>query len=253
MSISATASQARPVPSRRAAERQRAFAWFAASAAAHLAILILIFGGAAGDLVSAAGETAGNEAPGMQVSLVDASALTTDAAAPEPASSAPMALLKARFADRGVVAPAGPHPNLSGFAALAERLQSSTTPTAKTGQARPAPSGSPQSSETLAKGPQGQDNQVRGRASTGELWGRIEPCWRDIGGRLNRSVSLELSLDGASKLDKPPVVLRAANTPLDPTQLSAEAAALQALQQCLPRGDPRFGGKVYRVEFKAGG
>jgi hypothetical protein len=44
------------------------------------------------------------------------------------------------------------------------------------------------------------------------------------------------------------VILRG-NAALDERRLTAEAAALQALSACLPRGDLRFSSRSYRLNF----
>lgn len=83
-----------------------------------------------------------------------------------------------------------------------------------------------------------------------EPWGRIEPCWRNLSLHAERTVTLEISLDGAGALAHPPQVIRSVDAMLDEQRLRAEARALAAVAECLPRGDPRFAGRSYRLEFQ---
>jgi hypothetical protein len=82
-------------------------------------------------------------------------------------------------------------------------------------------------SEQLAQG------ETMGSASAGKLWGRIEPCWRNLN----------------TPVERPPAVVRDVDARLDEPRLRSEARALQALAACLPRGDLRFARRVYRLEF----
>lgn len=88
-----------------------------------------------------------------------------------------------------------------------------------------------------------------GAASTGELWGRIEPCWRDMGLKTGRPVTLEIQLGAAASLARPPQVIRPSEALLDEQRLRAEARALAAVAACLPRGDLRFANQTYRLVF----
>lgn len=83
------------------------------------------------------------------------------------------------------------------------------------------------------------------------LWGRIEPCWRARSGRAAVPVRLEVAIDARGQLAKPPVILRG-NAAVDERRLTAEADALAALGSCLPRGELRFRGQTYQLEFPAG-
>lgn len=93
------------------------------------------------------------------------------------------------------------------------------------------------------------DGQAGASASSGGLWGRIEPCWRTSANRSKVPVTLEVAIDGSGNLSKPPRILRDA-AGNDERQLAAEAAALAALSACLPRGDVAFGNRIYRLEFR---
>lgn len=88
--------------------------------------------------------------------------------------------------------------------------------------------------------------------STGGLWGVVEPCWRAVAPGSRVPVTLEVSIDGASRLAAPPAILRPNGARLDEVRLRSEALALNALAECLPRGDLRIAGGFYRLEFRPG-
>jgi len=92
-----------------------------------------------------------------------------------------------------------------------------------------------------------------GSASSGQLWGRVEPCWRDLGSGVRVPVTLEVEFDRAGRLSKPPKILRPDLAPVNEARLRAEGRALAALAACLPRGDFQLAGSVQRLEFGAGG
>ena len=120
--------------------------------------------------------------------------------------------------------------------------QGSRAPSPAPLSAHPGPAASP-SARTQGK--------AAGAASTGDLWGAIAPCWRGLGGRGRAAVVLDVALDATGDLRVPPTVVRPATAPVDESRLQAEAAALAAVAACLPRGDPRFGGRTWRLEFPA--
>ena len=91
--------------------------------------------------------------------------------------------------------------------------------------------------------------EMVGSASAGELWGRIEPCWRNLKTSVERPVVLEVTLNVGAGLARPPSVVRDVEARLDEPRLRSEARALQA-PACLPRGDLRFARRVYRLEFE---
>lgn len=91
---------------------------------------------------------------------------------------------------------------------------------------------------------------VKPGGSTGGLWGAIEPCWRARAGAARIPVSLEVSIDAHGGLSIPPRILRETAAGLSEARLNAEASALQALGTCLPRGDLRYAGKTYRLDFQ---
>ena len=97
----------------------------------------------------------------------------------------------------------------------------------------------------------GAEGETADAASTGQLWGVIEPCWRNLGVRGRAPVVLEVALTHTGDLRTPPHVLRNAAAAIDEPRLQAEAGALAAVAACVPRGNLQLGGKTYRLEFPA--
>jgi hypothetical protein len=95
------------------------------------------------------------------------------------------------------------------------------------------------------------DGETTGTASTGALWGAIEPCWRNLGFRGQVPVTIDVPLDSGGKLRGPPSVVRASSALLSEPRLKSEANALAAIAACMPRGDVRLARRTYRLEFPA--
>lgn len=88
-------------------------------------------------------------------------------------------------------------------------------------------------------------------ASTGSLWGQIEPCWRKMPNISTVPVSLEVTIDPSGRISIPPKILRPQTAPLDERRLISEARALAALTACTPyHGAGASSGKV-RIDFAA--
>lgn len=71
-------------------------------------------------------------------------------------------------------------------------------------------------------------------ASSGGLWGQIEPCWQQMPNRSAVPVTLQIKLDDTGRIAKPPVVIRPDTNHPDQRRLIAEARALAAISACLP-------------------
>ncbi len=71
-------------------------------------------------------------------------------------------------------------------------------------------------------------------ASSGGLWGQIEPCWRRMPNQSAVPVKLEVLLDDKGMIAKPPRILRPDASVPDERRLIAEARALAAISACLP-------------------
>jgi len=148
-----------------------------------------------------------------------------------------------------------------GFRSLAERL---TTPEQPQDNRPPQPAAVSRESGALdprdaaarprSRGDDERSDDARGQsgasASTGALWGKIAPCWRNLGAS-RVPVTLEIELDSRGQLRRPPGILRSEAARLDDPRLQAEERAIAALAACLPRNDVRFGGKTYRLDFPA--
>jgi len=100
--------------------------------------------------------------------------------------------------------------------------------------------------DSTARGADGQS------ASTGDLWGQVEPCWRSLPIPARIPVSIEISLDAFGVLREPPKVIRQPGVRIEEARLRAEDRALAALADCLPRHGQRVPAGVYRLEFGAG-
>lgn len=233
--------------------RRRDSAAVAASLGAHLLVLWLILGSASGDLVPS-GDNVGNGAGGgggdplMTVSLVDP---TTPMAAPaQDASAAASAAVEDLF--KRLVVP--PPPQAAVFVSPPEKTSldevlgkaqaKSGGSSAGQAQTRPAP-GQHRGADTAQAGPA----RSGATASSGSLFGMIEPCWRKQPGVSRVLVKLELTLGGDGRLALPPKIIRTSQMVLDDQQFFAEARALNALKACLPlRGGAATG--VQQVEFR---
>lgn len=253
----------RPAPAAsgrdRARTRRRALA-AAGSAVFHGLVLLAMFGSASGDIVSGAAG-GGPQGPVFEVALVGPPA--SAAASSQSASEAELQPLFAKFrvapADNAVFLSTGANRD---FASMAERLRGAEPPSQRTAQRGNqaqdrAPREVAEEDSDLDTGGRRADRPAEGplgasSGSTGSLWGRIAPCWRDIAGSARTPVTLEVSLDATGKLALPPKILRAQGARMDEPRLTAEAKALAALAACLPRNDLRFAGQVHRLEFGAG-
>jgi hypothetical protein len=258
----------RPIaPSPRRAPRPKP--WRRAGAVAgstlfHLGLLALMASSASGGLISAAAGGGGPQGPVMQVSLVGPVSAPAGEAAPEAGGQVAPLFAKYRPAADGVVAPISPTRTSRDFARLVDRFQRPDVPQPQ--QPRPdnlpdapqarAPDRPSSTPSPVAAAARAADHptpgETTGQASTGDLWGRIEPCWRNLATPGERPVTLEVSLNAAGTISRPPQVIRAPDAKLDEPRLRSEARALQALTGCLPRGDLRFARQVFRLEFRAG-
>lgn len=215
-----------------------------------------MFSAAKGGLVSASSAAGGVAGPTISVALVRLPSPSPVSAEPTSDLSPLVARLQAT-AENGIAIPVSARTD--DFRGLAERLAANQA-------AKPAPTAPDQPgedarrpaprplSDVLGEGREGRektDGETTGSASTGELWGRVAPCWRNIGRRNKVAVTLEVSLDTLGRLRTPPKVLRASAEIIDEPRLQSEAGALAALAACLPRNEGRFGNQVHRLEFPA--
>jgi hypothetical protein len=233
----------------------------AGSLAIHLALFLLAVSTASGNLVSAAGASGGPVGPMFTVTVVRLAPRTN--AQDQPISGLQPLFAKLRVAKTGEALPFAPGARTSDMASLVERVRMQAAPVAASERSRPErqadaqgsrhPSPEPLSkSERPTERAQGDaDGEAAGGPSTGKLWGAVEPCWRNLGARGRVPVVLEVALDTAGDLRTPPKVIRSPTALINEPRLQAEASALAAIAACAPRGDLRFGGKTYRLEFPA--
>jgi len=243
---------------RRRTGRQAAIA--AVSALFHVGLFLVAFSRASGQLVSAGDAGGGPVGPVFAVSLVPDPARKS-AETPTPEQALASSPFKLRPTPRPDGIPLAQAHRRSAFAALAERL-SSPRPTAATPEQRfPADRAQRQGSYTpddrrlsdarsrKAPADQDADGSARGGASTGALWGAIEPCWRNLDFKGQVPVTIDLTLNGKGGFRGPPRIVRSDAALLSEARLKSESNALAALAACLPRGDGRIAGAQYRLEF----
>jgi hypothetical protein len=234
----------------------------AASVVFHAAVFVVAFSGAAGELVSAGDAGGGPVGPVLAVSLVRLHALTDAQEIEAAAELRPQFIkLRATAATDGIPVPNGT--TSSQFAALADRLsardQPASPPNGRFTADRVQPQGAYVTDEERASNARnrkartdtGTDGETSNSASTGSLWGAIEPCWRNLGFRGQSAVTIELILDGKGGFGGPPTVVRNTTALLNEPRLKSEANALAALAACMPRGDVRMARQRFRLEFPA--
>jgi hypothetical protein len=234
---------------------------FAGSALFHLALFLVVFSRAAGSLVSASDAGGGPQGPVFAVSLVRLQAPTRAEETDTIAESRPL-LMKLRHVDAPNGIPLQAAAQTNPLQALAERLTAQSRPAA-------APDHPIQARRVQLQGAYVPDDtrlaDVRSRgarteasadgessnsASTGTLWGAIEPCWSNLGFRGQIPVTIDVALDTRGGLKGPPKVIRNASARLDESRLRSEANALAALAACMPRvGEVRLTGNNVRLEF----
>jgi hypothetical protein len=228
----------------------------AASLAGHLLAVLLLLGGAAGDLVPS-GASIGNGAsgadePSMTVTLVDPADQPSSDASSSDAAKATAASVSQLLARLAVTAPSvavtpASRPERTSLDEILGEDRSDGTGKGK-GQARAEQT----SGGRGASPPQAGPSHSGATASSGGLFGQIEPCWRRQPGVSRARVKLELILSGDGRLAAPPKIIRTADMVLDERQFSAEARALNALKECLPLRRGAATG-VQEVEFRPEG
>jgi hypothetical protein len=236
------------IPRVRLSRRQKnGLAWIA-SGLLHAGLLLAFLSSASGQLVAA--DNGGDLQGAMTVSVVPASALR-EAASPDAAGG--LQPLLARYSDQPPIVfdPVRPSNDMT---RLLQRYEGSATSAPTAGSAvRTSEAAEAEADQPALTRPAGQDGRGQPGAatagSTGSLWGAVEPCWRDVAAGSTVPVVLDVAIDRRGQLSTPPQIIRHTTDTLDEQRLTAEARALSALAACLPRGDLRFSGKRYRLEF----
>ncbi len=262
-------SQIATPPSRQSLRRRRARrVGLGVSAALHLILFGLFFLSARGAMVSGGAGQTEPTPPAIWISLEGAPGAARSAAT--PSQDQLDLLLRRVMAEQASALPQQDHPavhaSLSQLMAELQREQAARDPAeggageggagkvdrggaadAGAAQAQPARTGAPRS-PAQASGP-------GAAASSGALWGQVEPCWRKLPGVSALPVSLEVTLTAKGIIGAPPHVLRPSDATPDTPRLIAEARAIAALTACTPyhgagKRDPVAG--VYRVDFQPG-
>ena len=89
-------------------------------------------------------------------------------------------------------------------------------------------------------------------ASSGDLWGQVEPCWSRLPQRSTVPVMLEVTLNDKGTLAGPPRIMRPAGAAPDEPRLVAEARALTAIAGCIPYKQVALPGtkRVFQLSFQ---
>lgn len=211
------------------------------SALAHVIIGILAFGALRGDPQVSEGRQ-GGDLGDMTVTLVSAPSQT-----PHPSDPASGALtpLFARF-DTGATPVSAPVKSEGDLDMLLRRVRTAAPPTIDHSDVPREPSSA--NSDSLAAGERAEKPGASGGG--GGLWGTVEPCWKTLAQRSTIPVTLDVTLDATGAVSTPPQIIRSPGTIVNERQLQAEARALTALSACMSHGEPRFGGRVYRLQFR---
>ncbi len=104
--------------------------------------------------------------------------------------------------------------------------------------------------DTRPPGPEARTEGAEAAIGGGGLWGVVAPCWKSLASRSTVAVTLEIALDVRGDVSTPPQIVRPPGAVVNEQRLQAEARALAALSTCMARHQPRFGGQVYRLQFR---
>jgi hypothetical protein len=109
------------------------------------------------------------------------------------------------------------------------------------------------SDKAVDQTPSKTPGQAGASASSGALWGQVEPCWRRLPGVSAVPVTLEVILNGQGLIATPPVILRPKGSALEEQRLIAEARAIAAISACVPYVGAVTGGskQSFKLEFAA--
>jgi hypothetical protein len=241
MDLEPASSQADPT--RRRVSRRRSAAGWTASVLLHAGLASLALG-AMGLGAAPAGAPSGGDTGDMTVMLVSPKAL--DLPPMQPVSGR----LEPLFANLDTGAPpieraSQPSGDLD---RLFQRLQNDDP--ARTDRAPEDRLLREAASVTASQGRDGDDAGTDDQGkSGGDLWGLIGPCWKSLAQRSAAPVTLEVVVNMKGGVTTPPQIIRGPKTVVDERQLRSEARALSALSTCMGQGDPKFGGRTYRLNF----
>jgi hypothetical protein len=240
--------------------RDRAVA-IGGSLAMHVVLLAAFFGGATGDIISGGGAADGGDTV-FEISL------TGPDGEPAPSGGSPDqakldALFRRTMVEQSAFIATTEQPRApSRLSALFETAEPGPGEARDTDAPRRAPTSddggksAPADARRTATPRGAADTRQPGEAaspaaSTGALWGQIEPCWRRMPNTSDTPVSLEVTINARGLIAAPPKIIRPTDAPLSPRRLVAESRALAALSACVPyRTLGSSGDKAFVVDFK---
>jgi hypothetical protein len=232
----------------------------------HLVLFALLTASLGGAVVTGGAGVEDGEVGAIDISL--AGPRGGARAAQTPSSAQLKALFRKILAQQSpVTAPDKPAPPKTSLDKLYDAIDRERAlrdaPAKRAGQGQ-ADKGGPGASRTgvATKAPdkQGKPNNTQAAdgpgaaASSGWLWGQIQPCWSRLPQVSTVPVTLEIRLDLRGQIAKPPRILRPNTAAPDERRLISEARALAAVTACVPYhgATSSEGAGVYRVDFGAG-
>jgi hypothetical protein len=248
--------------STRTAIRSPRLASFVAATALHLLLFLLAFAGLSGAVIP----NAGDPLEDTDVVLVTLAGRTSTPSAQSAAMAARFDQLLARIqAERGSGSLAKDKPSMASTSPseldqLMKAIGANVPSDPSRGQGAAVHDRGgradldalldPATSEAKSKGAQTKAKSAD--ASSGALWGAIEPCWKQQKGASRVPVTIEISLNGLGQLAKPPTIIRPVGAQLDEARLVSEARAIGAIAACAPLHVAQLGSdaRSMRVEFR---
>ncbi|MGA0601538.1 hypothetical protein ACO2Q3_12615 [Caulobacter sp. KR2-114] len=246
-----------PPPARQRARRWRETA-LVASLAFHGALVALFVLGAAGEVVTGGGGGTPEESA-ITISLAGIAGSRQSSSASEPDRLQAL-YQKALSAQSDLYATDKPAPQQSNLSKLFDDIERQH---AGDSQADGTNGKSDNGRETGAgqKGAEPKPNPSRlaangpgTAASSGALWGQVEPCWRRMPDKSQVPVRLQVQLTAKGQIARPPTILRPDSSQPDQRRLIAEARALAAIAACIPykTADLRSDA-IYTLDFSPSG
>ena len=232
-------------PSRRRARRDRAVG-LAVSILLHVIMLIIGFGTLRGAMVTGGGDK-GDEQTAITVTLAGTRGGRRATAADAQDAQLKAILKQIASAEPLPAAPTQsqtPQANLDKLLDQIDHDANTTDPKVggagraqadKGGQGATPDAPDAKTPEKRARGDTArQPGETNGGASSGSLWGQVEPCWRHMPGASNVPVTLDVTLNGRGMVALPPTIIRPSTSAPDEARLIAEARALASITACSP-------------------
>lgn len=247
--------KAGPRPS---ARRRTPWRAITASTALHLVFALSIFASASG--VISGGMPDARYGDAVEITLSGFEGATAPAASSAQQSELEGLFQRVRAMQSDLNAQDRPAEQRSDLAALFDEIGQEHARTAKSaaGQAQTDAAGrrgagvdrtgeEAKDGATSAAARSGEHNQD---ASSGDLWGQIEPCWRKMPENSTVPVTLDVTLNDRGALAVPPRIIRPMAAALTDQRLVAEARAVAAVAACAPLQTPLSGEKrTFRIVF----